>query len=102
MILLQERDKEIQMSFVDPDLRLYEGRDKEQYDENGVMIERSIYSRPWIGNIGKEHTTLVVLNGKYTTEDSSKVKSEIDGDFTRLNITSKNGEVVNIILKKIS
>lgn len=102
MILLQERDKEIQMSFVDPDLRLYEGRDKEQYDENGVMIERSIYSRPWIGNIGKEHTTLVVLNGKYTTEDSSKVKSEIDGDFTRLSITSKNGEVVNIILKKIS
>lgn len=100
MILLQERDKEIQMSFVDPDLRLYEGRDKEQYDENGVMIERSIYSRPWIGNIGKEHTTLVVLNGKYTTEDSSKVKSEIDGDFTRLSITSKNGEVVNIILKK--
>ncbi|MGL5229208.1 MAG: chondroitinase family polysaccharide lyase, partial [Cetobacterium sp.] len=43
MILLQEKGKEIQMSFVDPDLRLYEGRDEEQYDKNGVMIERSIY-----------------------------------------------------------
>lgn len=102
MILLQENDKEIQMSFVDPDLRLYEGKDEEQYDENGVMIERSIYSRPWIGNIGKEHTTLVVLKGKYTSENSSKVKSEIDGEFTKLSITSKNGEPVKIILKKIS
>lgn len=102
MILLQENDKEIQMSFVDPDLRLYEGRDEEQYDKNGVMIERSIYSRPWIGNIGKEHTTLVVLKGKYTSENSSKVKSEIDGEFTKLSITSKNGEPVKIILKKIS
>ncbi|MGL5648068.1 MAG: chondroitinase family polysaccharide lyase, partial [Clostridium sp.] len=37
MILLQEKGKEIQMSFVDPDLRLYEGRDEEQYDKNGVM-----------------------------------------------------------------
>ena len=100
MILLQENDKEIQMSFVDPDLRLYEGKDEEQYDENGVMIERSIYSRPWIGNIGKEHTTLVVLKGKYTSENSSKVKSEIDGEFTKLSITSKNGELVKIILKK--
>lgn len=102
MILLQENDKEIQMSFVDPDLRLYEGKDEEQYDENGVMIERSIYSRPWIGNIGKEHITLVVLKGKYTSENSSKVKSEIDGEFTKLSITSKNGEPVKIILKKIS
>lgn len=102
MILLQEKDRELQMSFVDPDLRLYEGKDEEQYDENGVMIERSIYSRPWIGNVGKEHTTLVVLNGRYTSENSSKVKSEIDGEFTKLSITSKNGEPVKITLKKIS
>lgn len=102
MIILQEKDRELQMSFVDPDLRLYEGKDEEQYDENGVMIERSIYSRPWIGNVGKEHTTLVVLKGRYTSENSSKVKSEIDGEFTKLSITSKNGEPVKIILKKIS
>lgn len=102
MILLQEKDRELQMSFVDPDLRLYEGKDEEQYDENGVMIERSIYSRPWIGNVGKEHTTLVVLKGRYTSENSSKVKSEIDGEFTKLSITSKNGEPVKITLKKIS
>ena len=102
MILLQEKDRELQMSFVDPDLRLYEGKDEEQYDENGVMIERSIYSRPWIGNVGKEHTTLVVLKGRYTSENSSKVKSEIDGEFTKLSITSKNGEPVKITLKKTS
>lgn len=102
MILLQEKDRELQMSFVDPDLRLYEGLDKDQYTGKGVMKERSIYSRPWIGNVGKEHTTLVVLKGRYTSEKSSKVKSEIDGEFTKLSITSKNGEPVKITLKKIS
>lgn len=102
MILLQEKGKEIQMSFVDPDLRLYEGRDEEQYDKNGVMIERSIYSRPWIGNEGKEHIALVILKGKYNVDNNPKVKSEIDGDFTKLSITSKNGEPVKIILKDIS
>ena len=102
MILLQEKGKEIQMSFVDPDLRLYEGRDEEQYDKNGVMIERSIYSRPWIGNEGKEHIALVILKGKYDVDNNPKVKSEIDGDFTKLSITSKNGEPVKIILKDIS
>lgn len=102
MILLQEKGKEIQMSFVDPDLRLYEGRDEEQYDKNGVMIERSIYSRPWIGNEGKEHIALVILKGKYDIGNNPKVKSEIDGDFTKLSITSKNGEPVKIILKDIS
>lgn len=102
MILLQEKGKEIQMSFVDPDLRLYEGRDEEQYDKNGVMIERSIYSRPWIGNEGKEHIALVILKGKYNVDNNPKVKSEIDGDFTKLSITSKNGEPIKIILKDIS
>lgn len=102
MILLQEKGKEIQMSFVDPDLRLYEGRDEEQYDKNGVMIERSIYSRPWIGNEGKEHIALVILKGKYNVDNNPKVKSERDGDFTKLSITSKNGEPVKIILKDIS
>ncbi|MGL5612392.1 polysaccharide lyase family 8 super-sandwich domain-containing protein, partial [Cetobacterium sp.] len=102
MILLQEKDRELQMSFVDPDLRLYEGLDKDQYTGKGVMKERSIYSRPWIGNVGKEHTTSVVLKGRYTSENSSKVKSEIDGEFTKLSITSKNGEPVKITLKKIS
>ena len=102
MILLQEKGKEIQMSFVDPDLRLYEGRDEEQYDKNGVMIERSIYSRPWIGNEGKEHIALVILKRKYNVDNNPKVKSEIDGDFTKLSITSKNGEPVKIILKDIS
>lgn len=102
MILLQEKDRELQMSFVDPDLRLYEGLDKDQYTGKGVMKERSIYSRPWIGNVGKEHTTLVVLKGRYTSENSSKVKSEIDGEFTKLSIISKNGEPVKITLKKTS
>ena len=102
LVLIQKMDNELQMSFVDPDLRLYEGRDKEQYSSDGVMIERSIYSRPWIGNEGKEHTTSLILKGHYSVVDNPLVKSEIDGDFTKLNIISKNGEVVNIKIKRKS
>ena len=100
MVLIQKENKNIQMSFVDPDLRLYEGVDKDQYNGKGIMKERSIYSRPWIGNVGKEHTTSVILKGRYSVLDNPKVKSEIDGTFTKLSITSKNGEVVKIDLKE--
>lgn len=101
LILLQKRDRELQMSFVDPDLRLYEGKDEEQYGENGVMIERSIYSRPWIGNESKEHTASVILKGKYVAVDNPRVKSKVDGNFTILSVTSKNGDEVKIRLKEI-
>lgn len=100
MILLKKENKDLQMSFVDPDLRFYEGIDKDQYNGKGVMKERSIYSRPWIGNVGKEHTTLVILKGKYSVLNNPKVKFEIDGEFTKLNITSKNGELIKIDLKE--
>ena len=51
MVMAAPEKENLKLSFVDPDLRLYEGRDESQYDENGNMKQVSIYSRrEWNGN----------------------------------------------------
>ena len=100
MIMIKNSKNGIQMSFVDPDLRLYQGIDEEQYDKDGKMIERSIYSRPWIGNKGEVHTTEILLKGNYVAINNPKVESKIEGDFTKIKINSSNGEILKIDLRK--
>lgn len=99
LMMIQETNKDLWLSFVDPDLRLYEGRDPDLY-KDGKMIERSIYSRPWIGNKGRSHTATVILKGKYHLEDNPLVKAEIVGENTQLKITSELAKVVKFKLKQ--
>ncbi|RRD93622.1 hypothetical protein EII17_11810 [Clostridiales bacterium COT073_COT-073] len=69
LCMIRQQDQELALSFCDPDLRLYEGRDEEQYDENGRQIECSVYSRKWMHHpsIGKQ--TKIVLNGLFEVKD---------------------------------
>lgn len=49
MVLIREADDgRLIVSAVDPDLRLYEGVEPDQYDEDGVQKEVSVYSRKWV------------------------------------------------------
>ena len=100
LILIQTDGENFQMSFVDPDLRLYDGIDEDQYNE-GRMKETSIYSRGWISNNGMEHTSLIVLKGQYEIEPNSNIESEILEDSTKLKITSKNGEEIKVNFKSL-
>lgn len=65
LLLIEEKNYGIHLSFCDPDLRFYEGREDSQYDEEGRQIECSIYSRKWIHNESKGKETRVVLRGNY-------------------------------------
>lgn len=67
-MITAEAENKICLSFCDPDLRLYEGVDAEQYDEAGRQIERSVYSRPWQHHksIGRE--TKIILQGLFVPE----------------------------------
>lgn len=47
MVMTRTDGEKLVLSAVDPDLRLYEGIEHDQYDENGVQKEVSIYSRKW-------------------------------------------------------
>ncbi|SJZ90048.1 chondroitin-sulfate-ABC endolyase/exolyase [Cetobacterium ceti] len=100
LILLSPEKDTLDISFVDPDLRLYEGIDKSQYDKNGLMKEVSIYSRNWKGNDGLPHTSTLTLKGKYKLKIGKNVKLKTDKNNTILEITSTYGTPVKIKLIK--
>ena len=103
MVMISPEKQNLKLSFVDPDLRLYEGRDESQYDENGNMKEVSIYSRrEWNGNESIPHTSTLVLKGKYKlSEENKNVSVEVKGNETILKITTTYGMPVEVVLKKI-
>ena len=47
MVMIEEQENGLRVAVCDPDLGLYE-EDPDQYDENGIRKEVSIYSRSWI------------------------------------------------------
>ena len=103
MVMISPEKENIKLSFVDPDLRLYEGRDESQYDENGNMKEVSIYSRrQWNGNDSIPHTSTLILKGKYeVAKENKNVSTEIKGNETILKITTKYATPVKVELNKV-
>lgn len=100
MVLLQPQKDKIELSFVDPDLRLYEGIDFTQYTKDGAMKEVSIYSRPWNKNDSIAHTSTLIINGKYKVNPNENVKVEYENNNTVLKITTKYATPVKITLSK--
>ena len=89
LILIKHNDNSLELSFVDPDLRLYEGKDESQYEKNGKLKEVSIYSRKWNSNPSIPHTSTIILNGKYSLEKENKnISVEIVDNITIVKITT--------------
>lgn len=101
LVLLHETTDHLKLSFVDPDLRLYEGTDSSQYDKNGMMKEVSIYSRKWKANDSNLHTSRLVLNGKYELISGDNTKVEVNDDITVLYISTQYAKPIEIALKNI-
>ncbi|NQZ60200.1 MAG: hypothetical protein HRT88_22345 [Lentisphaeraceae bacterium] len=91
----------VKMSICDPDLRLYEGRDHEQYDQAGRQREVSIYSRPWAQNESAPSRLMVRLKGKWSVKKNPAVKAKINASQTVLIITCQHGLAVDLELKKL-
>ena len=102
LILIKPNDNSLELSFVDPDLRLYEGKDESQYEKNGKLKEVSIYSRKWNGNLSIPHTSTIILNGKYSVEKENKnISVEIVDNITIVKITTTYAMPVKLNLKKL-
>lgn len=102
LILIKPNDNSLELSFVDPDLRLYEGKDESQYEKNGKLKEVSIYSRKWNGNPSIPHTSTIILNGKYSVEKENKnISVEIVDNITIVKITTTYAMPVKLTLKKL-
>lgn len=102
MVLIAPNENKLKLSFVDPDLRLYEGKDDSQYDKNGIMKEVSIYSRKWNKNDSIPHTSTLVLKGKYDLSDNKNkdIEIQVKENETILKITTKYAKPVEIELIK--
>lgn len=102
LILIKPNDNSLELSFVDPDLRLYEGKDESQYEKNGKLKEVSIYSRKWNNNPSIPHTSTIILNGKYSLEKENKdISIEILDNTTIIKITTTYAMPVKLTLRKL-
>ena len=102
LILIKPNDNSLELSFVDPDLRLYEGKDESQYEKNGKLKEVSIYSRKWNSNPSIPHTSTIILNGKYSLEKENKdISIEILDNTTIIKITTTYAMPVKLALRRL-
>ena len=102
LILIKTNENSLELSFVDPDLRLYEGKDESQYEKNGKLKEVSIYSRKWNSNPSIPHTSTIILNGKYSLEKENKdISIEILDNTTIIKITTIYAMPVKLTLRKL-
>lgn len=101
MVMTRQEGDRLVMSVVDPDLRLYEGIEEDQYDENGVQKEVSIYSRSWQHSESIMHTMKLTIEGEWETASTDPririVSSE--GGQTVLELDCKDAEPLELILQ---
>lgn len=82
LMIKQDWDR-VLLTFCDPDLGLYRGKDEGQYDSNGKHKECSVYSRDWIHARTMGQTTKIILDGLYDLIDQDQILVEA-GDQTGL------------------
>ncbi len=101
LLMLKENGNELILTVCDPDLRLYTGASDDIYDENGKRIERSIYSRPWIGNKSIPSVIFVTLKGKWDVKENEFCKiKKLDDMQTIISFRCQDGLSREIIIRK--
>ena len=100
MVRKESADK-VLLTIAQPDLALYRGPSDEAFDKDGKRIERSIYSRPWIGNESGEIPVTVTLKGMWNVVETPfcKVLSK-DKKQTVLRFLCKVGASYEVDLEK--
>lgn len=101
LIMLREDGQEAVLTVCQPDLALYRGPSDDLYDEQGKRIERSIYSRPWIGNPSQPIPVRIELKGEWDTEQTPYCKIiSSDAQKTVLEFTCTDAASLEVILNK--
>lgn len=100
LVMTRHEGEKLVISAVDPDLRLYEGIEKDQYDENGIQKEVSIYSRKWSSAESMMKKMKLTIKGEWKLDSSDsriRVLSAQNG-LTVLEFDSKDAEPLEITL----
>lgn len=99
LIMEKPQAHSLLLSICDPDLRLYEGTEADQLDENGIQREVSLYSRTWRKHpsIGKDLT--ITLKGKWNLADpKDEITISHTGDQTRVTVFCHDANTYELIL----
>lgn len=102
LLMTSVKNDHLSIALVDPDLRLYEGNDESQYDEQGIQKEVSIYSRSWRKAPSIPHTLTLELKGQWqpaSLPEGVVIKGYQTGN-TLLSITTEQARNVEFELKK--
>ncbi|MDR6550765.1 chondroitinase family polysaccharide lyase [Paenibacillus qinlingensis] len=102
MIMIREANDELIISAVDPDLRLYEGIESDQYDAEGNRVEVSVYSRDWIHAESIPSTIQLTLRGHWLLKgdcESARIAANGD-DYTVVAIECENAMPREFVLQK--
>ncbi|MEV0668565.1 hypothetical protein ACIBI3_22015 [Actinomadura luteofluorescens] len=71
MILLRRAGDALVLSVTDPDLRLYEGNDPDQYDHRGRFVGGvSPFAVSWRNDPSRPHTVRVALDGAWRIREA--------------------------------
>jgi len=101
LIMLREHKQEAVLTVCQPDLALYRGPSDDIYDEQGKRIERSIYSRPWIGNPSQSIPVRIELKGKWEIDETPECKTvSSDTKKTVLEFTCTDAASMEVKLHK--
>jgi chondroitin-sulfate-ABC endolyase/exolyase len=104
MVMIKEKGNQLVLSAVDPDLRFYEGRDEDQYDENGNFVGGvGPYDRPWRENESEMHTMKLTIRGQWElkTSDAAYRIVASDQDYTILELDAKDAAPIELELKPL-
>ncbi|WP_422661181.1 chondroitinase family polysaccharide lyase [Paenibacillus sp. EC2-1] len=100
MVMTRRDGEKLVLSAVDPDLRLYEGTDADQYDEQGVQKEVSIYSRTWLRSDSIMRPMKLTIEGEWTLgslDSRIRILSAEEGR-TVLEMDCKDAEPLEVVL----
>lgn len=102
MIMIKDSFDRMKLSLVDPDLRLYDGLEPDQYDSDGSRREVSVYSRPWFGNESQESELILRLKGQWALEgEPYKVTAQIIDNNTTVSFRCQHAQPMEIELRRM-
>ncbi|MBE1444108.1 chondroitinase family polysaccharide lyase [Paenibacillus sp. OAS669] len=103
MVMVREDGDRLIVSAVDPDLRLYEGTEPDQYDENGRQVEVSLYSRAWVHAESRPHMLRITLKGSWTGQGEDSRIRVVEGgtDCTIVELTCQDAMPQQLTLTRL-
>lgn len=101
LVMIRENRDKLLLTVSQPDLALYRGPSDEAFDKDGKRIERSIYSRPWIGNDSQEIPVTITLRGQWQLAETPYCKLvSSDKNQTVVRFMCRDAASFDVELKK--